>query len=96
MSEVGSALRPQTVLYLDVPRSSVLQERRRTQSACPEMTAGGNNGHGIQSKGGRAGNEGRKRHVEVMLAAQVITTPKPLSNGKGQLIHSLLLYSFPR
>lgn len=58
------------------------------------MTAGGNNGYSIQSKGGNAGNEGRKGHVEVTLAAQVITTPKLVSNGKGQVIHPLLHYSF--
>lgn len=85
-------LRPQTVLCVDT-RPSVRSCRRRrcTQRRCPERTAGGNNGYGIQSKGRHAGNEGRKGQVEV-LAAQVITTPKPLSNGKGQLIHSLLLY----
>lgn len=49
------------------------------------MTAGGNNRYGSQSKGGRAGNEGRKGHVEV-LAAQVITPSQPSPNGKGQLI----------
>lgn len=59
------------------------------------QTAGGNNRCGIQSKSRRAGNEGRKGHAEV-LAAQVITASKPVSNGKGQLIHSPLLCAFPR
>lgn len=55
-----------------------------------ERTTGGHNVNGSQSKGGHGGNEGRKGHVDVMLAARIITALKLVAYRKG------FLFSFPR
>lgn len=63
-------------------RLHILQEK--------EIKAESRNVNGSQSKGGRGGNEGRKGHVEVMLAAEIITTLKLVTYRKG------IIFSFPR
>lgn len=68
----------------------ILLEKEIRAEWMSERTIGGQNVNGSQSKGRHGGNEGRKGHVEVMLAAQTLTTLKLVTYRKG------FLFWFPR